>query len=90
MVKLRDVPMVALTVNGLSAIATNIVKPLMLDSFTCTMCNESWGRNSYARTMIKVSAENTLNDSIVISFPNLDDDGYVYEIIAIEYEWIPP
>ncbi|GJY23961.1 ATPase, F1/V1/A1 complex, alpha/beta subunit [Tanacetum coccineum] len=75
-VKLHDVSIVAFTADGLRAIATKIDKPLMLDSFTSTMCNELWGQNSYAHTMIEVSAENILKDSMVIAILNLKDEGY--------------
>ncbi|GJU05337.1 zinc knuckle CX2CX4HX4C containing protein [Tanacetum coccineum] len=89
-VKLHDFPMSGFTIDGLSAIATKIGKPLMLDSFTSTMCNESGGRNSYAYTIIEVSVENTLKDSMVIDISNLENEGYMYEIITIEYQWTPP
>ncbi|GKF02255.1 uncharacterized protein Tco_0029178 [Tanacetum coccineum] len=85
-VKLHDVSIAAFTANGLRAIATKIDKPLMLDSFTSTMCNELWGRNSYAHSMIELSAENILKDSMVIAILNLKDEGYKYATITIEYE----
>ncbi|GJV76486.1 zinc knuckle CX2CX4HX4C containing protein [Tanacetum coccineum] len=46
-----------ITSDGLSAIASKIGNPMMLDSFTSTMCNESWGRNSFASAMIEISSD---------------------------------
>nr|GEU99012.1 U5 small nuclear ribonucleoprotein helicase [Tanacetum cinerariifolium] len=51
-VKFHDVPITAFTEYGLSAIATKLGSPLMLDSYTAAMCIDSWGRASYARAMI--------------------------------------
>ncbi|GJR02948.1 hypothetical protein Tco_0525932 [Tanacetum coccineum] len=53
--------------------------PLMLDSYTCTMCNESWGMSSYGRAMVGIQSDKDLKESIVIAIPNLKDDGYTYE-----------
>ncbi|GJT63142.1 hypothetical protein Tco_1006675 [Tanacetum coccineum] len=39
--------------HGLSFIATQIGKPLLLDAFTSSMCKESWGRIGYAHALIE-------------------------------------
>nr|GEY76358.1 hypothetical protein [Tanacetum cinerariifolium] len=57
--------------DGLSAIATKVGKPIMLDSYTSTMCMESWGRPSYARAMVGISAINELKESITVDTPSL-------------------
>nr|GEX70134.1 hypothetical protein [Tanacetum cinerariifolium] len=71
-----DVPMAAFTVDGLSAIASKIRTPIMLDSYTSTMCNESWGRNSYARAMEEIYADKERKETMFIAIPNLEDNGY--------------
>ncbi|GKF76367.1 zinc knuckle CX2CX4HX4C containing protein, partial [Tanacetum coccineum] len=43
-VKLHDVPIQVFEEDGISLIATFIGKPVMLDSYTSSMCNDSWGR----------------------------------------------
>ncbi|GJX97390.1 putative transcription factor AS2-LOB family protein [Tanacetum coccineum] len=43
-VKLHGVPVTAFSENGLSAIATKLDTPIMLDSYTADMCLQSWGR----------------------------------------------
>ncbi|GJU27179.1 zinc finger, CCHC-type containing protein [Tanacetum coccineum] len=40
--------------NGLSAIATKLHTPMMLDSYTSAMCTDSWGRSSYAKAMVEL------------------------------------
>ncbi|GKG50187.1 RNA-directed DNA polymerase, eukaryota, reverse transcriptase zinc-binding domain protein, partial [Tanacetum coccineum] len=42
-VKLHGVPITKFSEDGLSAIATKLGTPLMLDSYTSNMCLQSWG-----------------------------------------------
>ncbi|GJV91858.1 putative reverse transcriptase domain-containing protein [Tanacetum coccineum] len=53
-VKFYGVPVTTFSDDGLSAIATKLGTPLMLDSYTSDMCMQSWGRSSYARVMIEL------------------------------------
>ncbi|GJU66837.1 putative reverse transcriptase domain-containing protein [Tanacetum coccineum] len=41
-IKLHGVPVTAFSGDGLSAIATKLGTPLMLDSYTSDMCMQSW------------------------------------------------
>ncbi|GJT20620.1 zinc knuckle CX2CX4HX4C containing protein [Tanacetum coccineum] len=70
-VKLHDVPIQVFEEDGISLIATFIGKHVMLDSYTSSMCNDSWGRSSFARCLIEVNSEADLVDvvTIVVSPP---------------------
>jgi hypothetical protein len=46
-VKLHGVPLQVFNEDGISIIATHIGTPIMLDSFTSSMCIDSWGRRSF-------------------------------------------
>nr|GEZ24488.1 zinc knuckle CX2CX4HX4C [Tanacetum cinerariifolium] len=89
-VKLHDVPIQVFEEDGISLIATFIGKPVMLDSYTSSMCNVSWGRSSFARCLIKVNLEVDLVDVVTIGIPSLSGDGFTKETIHVEYEWRPP
>ncbi|GJY62492.1 zinc knuckle CX2CX4HX4C containing protein [Tanacetum coccineum] len=89
-VKLHDVPIQVFEEDGISLIATFIGKPVMLDSYTSSMCNESWGRSSFARCLTKVNSEADLVDVVTIGIPSLSRDGFTKETIRVEYEWRPP
>ncbi|GKC75164.1 putative reverse transcriptase domain-containing protein [Tanacetum coccineum] len=64
--KLHGVPVTAFSKDGLSAIATKLGTPLILDSYTSDMCIQSWGRSSYARVMIELRADVELIDFIAV------------------------
>ncbi|GJT44308.1 hypothetical protein Tco_0953023 [Tanacetum coccineum] len=73
-VKLHGVPVTAFSEDGLSAIATILGIPLMLDSYTFDMCLQSWGRSSYARAMIELRANVELKDDHCVLSPKLTED----------------
>lgn len=89
-VKIHDIPFMGFTEDGLRAIATKIVRPMMLDTCTSTMCCESWGRPDYARVMLEMSSEYPLKDSLIVATSLVEGKGYTKESIGIEYEWKPP
>ncbi|XP_035838876.1 uncharacterized protein LOC118486499 [Helianthus annuus] len=88
-VKIHDVPIAAYTEDGLSMIATAIGDPKMLDSYTSSMCMDTWGRSSYARALVEISAKNELKEEIVIAVPDLEGEGFVKQKLYVEYEWSP-
>ncbi|GJW48393.1 zf-CCHC domain-containing protein [Tanacetum coccineum] len=89
-IKMRKVPVIAYSEDGLSLIATQVGKPMMLDAFTSYMCNESWGRISYARALVEISADTDLKTEVSMAIPNEEGDGHTREVIGVEYEWKPP
>ncbi|GJW36779.1 reverse transcriptase domain-containing protein [Tanacetum coccineum] len=89
-VKLHKVPQVAYSEDGLSLIATQIGKPLMLDAYTSSMCCEAWGCIHFAHALIKVSSDLDLKKEVTMAVPNEDETDYTREVISVEYEWQPP
>ncbi|GJX89003.1 zinc knuckle CX2CX4HX4C containing protein [Tanacetum coccineum] len=89
-VKLHNVPIVAYSETGLSLITTQLGRPIMLDSYTCNMCLNPWGRNTYARALIEVSAAKTLLDSLVVAIPLPNGKGHTLENIEIEVDVTKP
>ncbi|GKF86885.1 hypothetical protein Tco_0254712 [Tanacetum coccineum] len=54
------------------------------------MCNDSWGRSSFARCLIEINSEADLVDVVTIGIPSLTGDDFTKETIRVEYEWRPP
>nr|GEX20150.1 hypothetical protein [Tanacetum cinerariifolium] len=65
-VKLHDVPIQVFKEDGISLIATYLEKPIMLDSYTTSICKESWGRSSFARSLIEINSEAEFKEFITI------------------------
>ncbi|GKE44826.1 putative reverse transcriptase domain-containing protein [Tanacetum coccineum] len=89
-VKLHGVPVTAFSEDGLSAFATKLGTPLMLDSYTSDMCMQSWGRSSYARVMIELRAGVELKGNIVIAMPGHTRELHYTCNVRVKYEWKPP
>ncbi|GKD40980.1 retrotransposon protein, putative, ty1-copia subclass, partial [Tanacetum coccineum] len=89
-VKLHGVPVTAFSDDGLSAIATKLGTPLMLDSYTSNMCMQSCDRSSYARVMIELRADVELKDNTVVVMPRIKGEGNYICNVRVEYEWKPP
>ncbi|GJT50362.1 hypothetical protein Tco_0976519 [Tanacetum coccineum] len=88
-VKLHGVPVTAFSEDGLSANATKIGTPLMLDSYTSDMCIQSRDRSSYARALIEVRADVELKDNIVVAMLKIVGKGFYTCNVHVEYEWKP-
>ncbi|GJY09971.1 hypothetical protein Tco_0378156 [Tanacetum coccineum] len=89
-VKVHKVPVVAYSDDGLSLIATQIGKPVMLDAFTSSMCAEPWGRLGYARALIEVTDKRELKKEVTMAIPIINGEGHTLEKMNVEYEWQPP
>lgn len=88
-VKIHNVPIQVFSEDGLSIIASHVGKPVMLDAYTTNMCRESWGRSSYARCLIEVSARDEPLETLTFGVPLSNGSGYSNETVTIEYEWTP-
>nr|GEU97020.1 hypothetical protein [Tanacetum cinerariifolium] len=69
LVALLDIPISAFTEDGLSVIATKLGTPMMLDSYTSSMCMDSWVRSSYAKALVELGADVELKDTLVVTVP---------------------
>nr|GEW42420.1 Ty3/gypsy retrotransposon protein [Tanacetum cinerariifolium] len=65
-VKFHDVPLHVFSEHGITIIASQLGKPILFDSYTSSMCIESWGRSSFARFLIKINADDVLKESLTM------------------------
>jgi hypothetical protein len=70
--------------------ATLIGNPKVLDSYTTSMCLDSWGRSNYAQALVEISADQPFKDVITVAIPGDDGVSFSKEKVFIEYEWRPP
>ncbi|GKE17222.1 ribonuclease H-like domain-containing protein [Tanacetum coccineum] len=89
-IKLYNVPVVAYSPDGLSLIATQVGKPIVLDAFTSSMCENAWGRISFARALVEISSDFGLKHEVSMAIPLEDGSGHTREVIKVEYQWKPP
>ncbi|GJZ78963.1 putative RNA-directed DNA polymerase [Tanacetum coccineum] len=85
-VKIFDIPLEAWNSDGSSRIASMIGNPIIMDRITTSMCENAYGRASFARVLIEVDANDRLVDSIEACYNNLGRSM----MLRVEYPWKPP
>nr|GEX89979.1 zinc knuckle CX2CX4HX4C [Tanacetum cinerariifolium] len=63
-VKIYNISLEAWNVEGISSIASRLGTPIIMDRITTSMCEQAYGRASYARVLIEFDAAEGLVDSI--------------------------
>ncbi|GJT44291.1 hypothetical protein Tco_0953006 [Tanacetum coccineum] len=82
-VKLHDVPLKVFEEDGISLIASFIGKLVMLDSYTSSMCNDSWGRSSFAWCLIEINSKADPVEAVTIGIPLLTGEDFTKETIHV-------
>lgn len=89
-VRICNVPLEAWSVKGISALASRIGKPIIMDSVTAAMCKMGTGRVGFARVLVEVSAKKVLPEFIEVVYKNGVNDVVCRKSIKVEYDWVPP
>lgn len=89
-IKLHNVPVEAWTVKGISAIASSLGNPLIMDKTTARMCSEGTGNIGFARVLVEIKADREFKEKIEICYK---DNGLLIrnsKFVNVEYSWKPP
>nr|GEU45556.1 retrovirus-related Pol polyprotein from transposon TNT 1-94 [Tanacetum cinerariifolium] len=71
--------------DGLSDMDTRMGNLIMLDSYTSSICMQSWGRLNYARALIDIRVDRELKEIMC-----LEGNGDMLHTVGVEYEQKPP
>nr|GEU89886.1 histidine kinase 3 [Tanacetum cinerariifolium] len=69
-VRLCNIPVEAWTVKGISALASRIGKPVVMDAVTASKCKQGIRTVRFARVSIKVNAKKEMVDNIEVVYKN--------------------
>ncbi|GKE04383.1 RNA-directed DNA polymerase, eukaryota, reverse transcriptase zinc-binding domain protein, partial [Tanacetum coccineum] len=89
-VRLRNLPLEAWTVKGISVVASRLGNPLIMDQTTANMCKTGYGRVGFARVLIDVEAVKGLPEKIEIVYKNRDGVITGKKSVDVNYDWSPP
>ncbi|GKE58003.1 ATPase, F1/V1/A1 complex, alpha/beta subunit, partial [Tanacetum coccineum] len=67
-IKLYNVPLETWIVKGISAIASGLGKPLIVDKTTTRMCKDGTGNIGYARVLVEINADKEFKENIEICY----------------------
>ncbi|GJS30584.1 RNA-directed DNA polymerase, eukaryota, reverse transcriptase zinc-binding domain protein [Tanacetum coccineum] len=88
-VKRINVPMKALSVKGISALASSIGKHVIMDEVTTKMCVTSVGRIGFARVLVEIDPEKGIKDKIEIMYKSKTFAEGTKKTMDVEYSWLP-
>ncbi|GJW02174.1 RNA-directed DNA polymerase, eukaryota, reverse transcriptase zinc-binding domain protein [Tanacetum coccineum] len=82
--------MEAWSIKGISAIASSIGKPIIMDDITAKMCAKGEGRLGFARVLIEIDAGKKIKNEIELMHKgNAYHEGFS-KILQVDYAWKPP
>ena len=67
-VKMVDIPLEAWSVEGITALASSLGIPILMDNMTAAMCHKGMGNLGYARVLVEIKAEKGLKKCIEIKY----------------------
>nr|GFA12258.1 hypothetical protein [Tanacetum cinerariifolium] len=86
---MSNIPYEAWTAIGISALASRIGKPLIMDVVTDDMCQAGMAINSFARVLVKVNAHKELHNKIGVAYKNKKNEIISTKMIQVSYNWKP-
>ncbi|GJZ08736.1 RNA-directed DNA polymerase, eukaryota, reverse transcriptase zinc-binding domain protein [Tanacetum coccineum] len=89
-VKMVNVPLEAWTVEGISAIASRLGKPMMMDTITSTMCHKRIGNFEFARVLVEMDAQKEFKKEILIQYRDRNNNAKGNKTVKVIYDWKPP
>ncbi|GJV53841.1 RNA-directed DNA polymerase, eukaryota, reverse transcriptase zinc-binding domain protein [Tanacetum coccineum] len=87
--KLTNVPLEAWSNEGISALASRLGKPLIMDNMTTRMCKHGSGKMEYARVLVEFDVKKGFKDKIVIQYRNKENEVKGSKTVNVEYLWKP-
>ncbi|GJZ33764.1 hypothetical protein Tco_0579200 [Tanacetum coccineum] len=82
---LLNVRLEAWSVRGISALASRLGKPVMMDNITASMCHKGSGRAGYARILVEIDAKKGIQDQIEIVYKDALNCTKKTKFVKVEY-----
>ncbi|PWA62285.1 zinc knuckle CX2CX4HX4C [Artemisia annua] len=75
--------------NGISALASRIGRPMIMDNVTANMCKSGVGKVGFARVLIEVSAKKELPELVEVVYRNEAKEEILRKSVKVIYDWKP-
>ncbi|PWA97321.1 hypothetical protein CTI12_AA029930 [Artemisia annua] len=87
--KMSNVPLEAWSLKGISALASSLGKPMVMDNMTAAMCFKGVGNLDYARVLVEIDAEKEIKHVIEVQYRDMDNKVKGTKKISVVYDWKP-
>nr|GEX70046.1 RNA-directed DNA polymerase, eukaryota, reverse transcriptase zinc-binding domain protein [Tanacetum cinerariifolium]GEX75873.1 RNA-directed DNA polymerase, eukaryota, reverse transcriptase zinc-binding domain protein [Tanacetum cinerariifolium] len=88
-IKLHNIPLEPWTSKGISAIASGLGKPLIMDKTTTMICKDGHGNYGYARVLVEIQADKEFKDVVKICYKSNDQRTQCSKFVNVKYSWKP-
>ncbi|GKC73831.1 ATPase, F1/V1/A1 complex, alpha/beta subunit [Tanacetum coccineum] len=88
-IKMINVHMEAWSVKGISALASSVGKPVIMDEVTTKMCMTGVRRFGFARVLVEIDVEKGIKDKIEVMYRSKNVAEGTKKTVDVEYSWIP-
>ncbi|GJY16874.1 RNA-directed DNA polymerase, eukaryota, reverse transcriptase zinc-binding domain protein [Tanacetum coccineum] len=88
-VRMTNVPLEACSINGISALASSLGNPLIMDTATATMCHNGMGRLDYAKVLVEMDIEKEFKKVIEVQYRDGENKVKGTKIVNVSYDWKP-
>nr|GEU50184.1 hypothetical protein [Tanacetum cinerariifolium] len=77
------------SLKGISALASSLGKPIIMEEVTTRMCLTGEGRVGFARVLVEINAEKEIKDKIEIVYKGKNITDGLRKVVEVEYAWKP-
>nr|GEY86741.1 RNA-directed DNA polymerase, eukaryota, reverse transcriptase zinc-binding domain protein [Tanacetum cinerariifolium] len=74
---------------GISAIASRVGKPMIMDQVTADMCHNKVGRIRFAKVLVEIDATKGYTDNVEILYMDAEKKVKRRKYVDVEYAWKP-
>nr|GEY94124.1 hypothetical protein [Tanacetum cinerariifolium] len=89
-IKIMSPPLEAWSNKGMSALASRIGSPLIMDAMTTRTCTQGFESLGYDRVLVEATIGKRLDDHINVLYKNKDNGEQFVKKVRVEYDWKPP
>ncbi|GKA12795.1 RNA-directed DNA polymerase, eukaryota, reverse transcriptase zinc-binding domain protein [Tanacetum coccineum] len=86
--RMCNIPLETWTKSGISALASRLGKPLVMDTITAEICKKGVGRVKYARVLVEVPANKNVHEEIEVVYRDKDRVELCRKKISVKFDWI--
>ncbi|GJZ07587.1 RNA-directed DNA polymerase, eukaryota, reverse transcriptase zinc-binding domain protein [Tanacetum coccineum] len=84
-----EVPLEAWSVDGISALASSLGNPLVMDNMTVDMCHNGLGRLDFARVLVEMDAYIEFKKTIEVQYRDNSNKVKGTKMVNVTYDWKP-
>nr|GEW38054.1 hypothetical protein [Tanacetum cinerariifolium] len=86
---LFNIPLEAWSVKEISALASMLGKPLVMDDMTASICHNEAGRSAFTRVLVEIEAVKGFKDLIEIQYKDKSNNVIRTKFMKVEFSWKP-